>query len=203
MEEHFSWCCMRHYPITSLETWSKKEKNYGQKRRAYWRAKLDRHWIRYQDISNCVRQQTRKDHMSYVNLMTWNAKSFWWWIKTSRLQKASSQRLCIWAKLQILTLRKLAFSTTSFAQYSQGRTQVLLLTSKPNLRIASILSPPFPSLPRFHSWSSSQGGCPLHWWIASWSVFKIHKWRKTPQWLEGCKCCSCTQERWQDGPPKL
>ena len=88
MEEHFSWCCMRHYPITSLETRSKKEKNYGQKRRAYWRAKLDRHWIRYQGISNCVRQQTRKDHMSYVNLMTWNAKSFWWWIKNIKASKS-------------------------------------------------------------------------------------------------------------------
>ena len=43
-----------------------------KKRRAYQRAKktkLDRHWTRCWDISNCVRQQTRKDHMSYVSLM--------------------------------------------------------------------------------------------------------------------------------------
>ena len=43
--------------------------------------KLDWHWTWYRDISNCAQQQTRKDHMSYVTLMTRNAKSFWRWIK--------------------------------------------------------------------------------------------------------------------------
>ena len=51
------------------------------------KTKLDRHWTRYQDISNCVWQQTRKDHMSYVSLMTKNAKSFWRWIKNNKAPK--------------------------------------------------------------------------------------------------------------------
>lgn len=97
MEEHFPCCCTRHYPITSLEIRSKKElamdtrKLIKKKRRAYRRAKktkLDRHWTRYRDISNCVRQQTRKDHMSYVSLMTRNAKSFWRWIKNIKAPKS-------------------------------------------------------------------------------------------------------------------
>ena len=98
MEEHFPCCCTRHYPLLVWKPSQRKSWLYYGHQEAYCEEKkglskgqkenLDRHWTRYRDNSNCVRQQTRKDHMSYVSLMTRNPKSFWQWIKNIKAPKS-------------------------------------------------------------------------------------------------------------------